>query len=344
MAFWNGERLQERLPKLVNPFRETNIDCAAYTLSIGREIYVSPPADTADPKQQTTRALSDNAGFTIPPGQFAFLLTEETISVPADAIAFISMKAKIKFRGLINVSGFHVDPGFEGKLIFSVFNAGPVTIHLKQGEPCFLIWYSDLSGTSKSIREKPKQMGIPSEFLTQISGELQSFEGLSARIKGVERNLSDRLQGAESMLTDRFHNAEKTLTDRVTNMEQTLTNRIQVTEISLTERVHKVEKKQTYYRVAAGLALVVVGALVRDCMPKLSSFGGTTTGDAPALTQTAPTMPPPPPPTQTQLATQPAPSLQLTLSAQSAQPIPSAPAAPSSRPPPAVPPQRTGSP
>ena len=59
------------------------------------------------------------------PGQFAFLLTDEIVEVPDSAMALISIKAKIKWRGLINVSGFHVDPGFKGRLIFSVYNAGP---------------------------------------------------------------------------------------------------------------------------------------------------------------------------------------------------------------------------
>ena len=50
----------------------------------------------------------------IPPGQFAFLLTAETVTMPDNAIAFISIKARLKFNGLINISGFHVDPGYRG--------------------------------------------------------------------------------------------------------------------------------------------------------------------------------------------------------------------------------------
>ena len=46
-----------------------------------------------------------------PPGQFAFLLTKEVVSVPADALAFISIRVKTKFRGLVNVSGW---PGCNG--------------------------------------------------------------------------------------------------------------------------------------------------------------------------------------------------------------------------------------
>jgi hypothetical protein len=122
--FWSGETLSERLKPLIDPFTPGRVDCAAYTLAIGPEIYVSPNDQTADPTSVTVRKLTEGEAFTIPPGQFAFLLTEEVVSVPADALAFISIRAKTKFRGLVNVSGFHVDPGYRGQLTFAVFNAG----------------------------------------------------------------------------------------------------------------------------------------------------------------------------------------------------------------------------
>jgi dCTP deaminase len=161
-TFWSGETLEEKLPKLVQPYSEDLVDCAAYTLTVGHEIYVSPSAQAINPRDATIRRLGDGEAFTIPPGQLAFLLTEEIVTVPPDAIAFISMKAKIKFRGLINVSGFHVDPGFRGRLIFSVFNAGPLTIHLRQGQPTFLIWYANLDRTSTRIKNEAVQESIRS--------------------------------------------------------------------------------------------------------------------------------------------------------------------------------------
>ena len=81
---------------------------------------------------------------TIPAGQFAKLLIHETIEVPEDAVGLISIKSGIKMRGLVNLSGFHVDPGFRGKLLFAVFNAGTSDIILEQMEPTFLIWYVSL--------------------------------------------------------------------------------------------------------------------------------------------------------------------------------------------------------
>jgi dCTP deaminase len=195
--FWSGETLEDRLPSLVDPYSQDLVDCAAYTLTIGHEVYVSPSTQATEPQNATVRRLADGEAFTIPPGQFAFLLTEESVTVPAYAIAFISMKAKIKFRGLINVSGFHVDPGFKGRLIFSVFNAGPLTIHLRQGQPTFLIWYASLDRTSDKIKNEPVQQSIPAEVITAVSGELQSFASLSSKIKDVEKSLTEKMHSIE---------------------------------------------------------------------------------------------------------------------------------------------------
>ena len=195
--FWSGETLTERLETLIEPFSPERIDCAAYTLSIGPEVYVSPNDQSADPTTVTIRKLTDGEGFTIPPGQFAFLLTEEMVSVPADALAFISIRAKTKFRGLVNVSGFHVDPGYRGQLTFSVFNAGPVPVHLKRGQPIFLIWYASLDCETAFKRDGSVQEGIDPMVVTAIAGELQSFASLSKKIEHVDKVLGDRVHALE---------------------------------------------------------------------------------------------------------------------------------------------------
>lgn len=196
-GFWSGETLATRLPTLIAPFDKDRIDCSAYTLSMGREIYVSPSDQTEDPQRVTIRKLDDGEAFTIPPGQFGFLLTEEIVEVPDDALGFISIKAKIKWRGLINVSGFHIDPGFKGRLIFSVYNAGPVPVHLRQGQPMFLIWLSSLDRPTKLGRKNPVQLSFPADLIPGISGELQSIAGINKKIKEVDKDLTGRIHAVE---------------------------------------------------------------------------------------------------------------------------------------------------
>jgi dCTP deaminase len=189
MTFWSGETLADRLPSLITPFDAAQIDCAAYRLRVGPEAYVSPTGESNDAATKTKVSLDLGEAFTVPPGQFAFLLTEERVKVPNNALAFISVRATVKFRGLVNVSGFHVDPGYNGRLVFSVFNAGPGSVHLARGDDCFLIWYADLDRETALAKSGPGFHDIPTKLINPIAGEIQSFAGLLAKIKATEKRM-----------------------------------------------------------------------------------------------------------------------------------------------------------
>ena len=119
--FWSRTSLdqQQSRERLISPYRLEHLEESAYAMGVASQYAITSSAGGR-------KVVVDSGNITIPPGQFALLLTEETVKVPDQAIAFISMKAKWKFRGLVNVSGFHVDPGFEGRLKFSVYNAGGI--------------------------------------------------------------------------------------------------------------------------------------------------------------------------------------------------------------------------
>jgi dCTP deaminase len=189
VSFWSGEKLAEQLGGLITPFDPRQIDCAAYRLRVGPEVYISPSDDADDAKTRTKVQLAAGQSFPIPPGQFAFLLTEERVAVPKDALAFISVRATVKFGGLVNVSGFHVDPGYRGRLVFSVFNAGPAPVHLARGDDCFLIWYADLDRETALAKSGDGFDNIPTKLINPISGEIQSFEGLLAKIRANEKRM-----------------------------------------------------------------------------------------------------------------------------------------------------------
>ncbi|WP_279722690.1 dCTP deaminase [Acinetobacter baumannii] len=145
--FWNGKKLESKKSELIEldnsvDIQTVKVDCASIELTVGSEVYITPSSEN-DPKVK--RILTEKKSqFIIPKGQFALLITEEIVKVPNNALAFISFKAKYKYKGLINVSGFHVDPGWYGKLTFSIYNAGPSDIALEKGDPFALIWYADL--------------------------------------------------------------------------------------------------------------------------------------------------------------------------------------------------------
>ncbi|MDE0171783.1 MAG: hypothetical protein OXS29_20150 [bacterium] len=147
-GFWSSETLKQNLPDLITPYREPHVVNCAYELSMGNQAWV-----TSSDQQQSRISVDLNEGerVNIPPGQFAHLLIHEYVRVPNSAVGLLSMKSKVKMRGLVNVSGFHVDPGYEGHLVFAVFNAGSSAITIRQREPTFLLWYVSLDETTKDL-------------------------------------------------------------------------------------------------------------------------------------------------------------------------------------------------
>src|SRR5438132_1104359 len=102
MSFWNTNRLRQECQAqgLITPYREERALRCAYELGVGPEAFITSMTD------DTTHLPAGNKVI-IPPGQFGLLITREVVYVPDNAIAFISMRARIKFQGLVNVSGFH---------------------------------------------------------------------------------------------------------------------------------------------------------------------------------------------------------------------------------------------
>lgn len=200
--------MEANLDRLTDHVDPNMIDCNALTLRIGGEIFVTPGLDEIAPTSHTKRQLGPNEPFAIPPGRFAFLLTEETITIPKDVMGLISIKATYKLKGLVNVSGFHVDPGWKGQLIFTVFNAGPATIHLQRGLQVFLLWIADLDAASEKFRTKLSEPGIPPAMINNITGVVDSIYALEKRLKEDIKVVGDKQESFRadvSELKERQH-------------------------------------------------------------------------------------------------------------------------------------------
>ncbi|MBZ0092157.1 MAG: hypothetical protein K8F27_08050 [Sulfuricellaceae bacterium] len=203
MPFWSGEKLEEELASCITTegYGAENIDCASYTLHVGPEVFITPDSYEPNPSQNTKRKLAKDEAFNIPSGQFAFLLTEEAVSISDKCIAFISMKASTKFKGLVNVSGFHVDPGYKGRLVFSVFNAGPMPIKLQRGMPLFLMWLADLDRQTKKQKIHPPITDLDLKILDPIHGPIFSPQTISESVKSFKDDIKDEVHKVNNKVT-----------------------------------------------------------------------------------------------------------------------------------------------
>ena len=186
MSFWSTQDFKDNIETILprdfasfqkdeKRFRESSIE-----LSLGEEVFIS--------SQKSLKRLSkENDTIRIRPGDFALLMTEEWITLSMKWMAFISIKSKHKLSGLINISGFHVDPGFYGKLKFSVYNAGTTDVILRYKDPTFLLFVADVGeGVIPNPGEHWGQEHIEPKEMMPLLGTGVPFHELARRLGTVE--------------------------------------------------------------------------------------------------------------------------------------------------------------
>jgi dCTP deaminase len=181
-GFLTAEEIKKEHARLFKKgcFDPERAENASYDLRLGEEVYISG--------EDIPRKLSPDSPFvSIPRGQFALLITREYITMPRNYIGLISIKLGIKLQGLINVSGFHVDPGFDGKLVFSVFNAGPTDVLLKYEDPTFMIFFNKLNNKAGPYKgEHKSQKHLPLRIVASIKGTSASLANVDERVHRLE--------------------------------------------------------------------------------------------------------------------------------------------------------------
>ncbi len=193
MAFLNDREIQDQLDcfilspepiELDKEGRPKQLQPSSYELRLGDEVFLSSD-------KKLVKLGQDQVQISIRPGDFAILLTYEGVKIPKGFMALISIKTTFKNMGLVNISGFHVDPGFQGKLTFSVYNAGPGEIILRHKEPTFIIFFAKLAYPSEKPYkgEHQDQDQISSRAMNKLTGKPVSPLDLDTRLKGLEHTV-----------------------------------------------------------------------------------------------------------------------------------------------------------
>jgi dUTPase len=58
----------------------------------------------------------------IRPGEIAFVMTKESLDLPGDVYCQLSTKRKLSLDGIVILGGLIIDPNYQGKLIFGLYN------------------------------------------------------------------------------------------------------------------------------------------------------------------------------------------------------------------------------
>lgn len=188
MSFLSKETIKNRIDDFLpdeENFPEELYQPSSVELRLGEEAFISGSNELVQ------LGSGKDGHVTIRPGDFSMLLTKEKVRIPNDLMGFISIKTRFKFMGLVNISGFHVDPGFEGKLVFSIYNAGPSEIILRYDEPMFILFFAKLDhptddyGGSHAGQDK-----VPTDAMNRLLGKSISPRDLEDRLKQLETKVT----------------------------------------------------------------------------------------------------------------------------------------------------------
>lgn len=115
------------------------VDVASICLHLDNQFttydpYNGEPFTPPKTMQSTTRSITPEEFYTLPPGGTVLACTEEEVNIPRDKFGFVQTKGSIA-RGFISVhmSDGQVDPGYKGKITLELFNASSFYYKLSPG-------------------------------------------------------------------------------------------------------------------------------------------------------------------------------------------------------------------
>jgi deoxycytidine triphosphate deaminase len=135
---------------VIEPFDERHLTPAGIDLTIGGQCYNVTDGRRVD--------LSKGGTLTLQHGDFARVLTRETIRMPSRWFAMIYAKTSLAGKGLTHL-GTKIDPGFEGQLLLTFQYLGNEKLGFREGDRICNVTFIDMEETPLT-NYKPQAMKI----------------------------------------------------------------------------------------------------------------------------------------------------------------------------------------
>lgn len=162
----------------------------------------------------------------VDPGELVFLLTEEILHLPENMIAMITFKRKMNHEGVLVLGGSVVDPFYNGRLLFGLYNFSSEPFPIKPGKKITSIMFYQLNNNELAKFPKPDVRidEFPDELLRNMAkykptGQ-QQLEQQMKEIRDTIDNLQDEFKQNERWI-ERFEDLVNKQTENVSsNAEQ----------------------------------------------------------------------------------------------------------------------------
>lgn len=153
---------------------KSQIQPASVDLSIG-DIFLPqvPPGEPGSIQSPLTF-------HSLPAGHTAIVQTKEELDLPRDLAAIgFPPSSEVSVRGLLMTNPGHVDPGFKGRMKFTVINMGRESFHLNSGAIIVTLLFFRLDPPPKKTypeRNPTIRGGVSEEQLSRLAKDFLNFE------------------------------------------------------------------------------------------------------------------------------------------------------------------------
>jgi deoxycytidine triphosphate deaminase len=160
----------------------------------------------------------DKEPMELPPGAYGGVISLECLSLPANICARIGSKRALSYDGVILLTGALVDPGYEGHLLFGLYNASQRRVIIRHARKICNIVFERLS--EAPVRQAPADPDLrtgsfPDTFVDRMANmEVLPWMQISERVKQIEQMTRDILD-----LKARYEDVLQPIRDLTTNVD-----------------------------------------------------------------------------------------------------------------------------
>lgn len=194
-------------------------------------------------------------------GQTAVIKTQEKLSLPPDLAGIAFPPSSVSMKGVLMTNPGHVDPGYLGRMSFTVINIGKSTYELRAGDPIVTVLFLRMSKApavdydSLDDTNRPPKGNPDVELLAHLSPEFLDIDERAKReAEKVVKELDVRIKvwqigvpiiaAALAALLTIFTNYWKPWDEPISNLDRRLIPLEKQLEIkSLTENLEAIERR-----------------------------------------------------------------------------------------------------
>jgi len=249
---------------IIDGFDKGCLQSTSYDFRIGKKAVVGGQGNELD--------LEDRP-LVIDPGSYAGLISLEKVKLPNNVYAQIGSKRKFSYDGLILLTGSIIDPGYEGYLLFGLYNASTKKVVLPKSTKLCNVIFHRLPKEVKPVSPDPYLLDgdFPPDFLTKmanvdvlpwhrISEEVRHIQELAKEVLDLKVQYNDVLKPIAELTKniDSVNTDVRLLAESV----KSLRGSVSAQDKELRDVGSKLGRYGVLVNIAWGIVLVVITVLL----------------------------------------------------------------------------------